>query len=71
IYTTPGFTDEVIHLFMAVDLEPGEANLDHDEFLEVVRLRFSEVVRMVRDGEIVDGKSVCTVLLAALHLGRP
>lgn len=64
IYTTPGFTDEVIHLFVAWGLTPGEAEGDADEFIEVVSLPLSRAVAMVEGGEIVDGKSVCTLLLA-------
>lgn len=65
IYTTPGFTDERIHLFMATDLRTGEQSLDHDEFLEPVTLRLSEALEMIRDGEITDGKTIVTVLYAA------
>jgi ADP-ribose pyrophosphatase len=64
IYTTPGFTDEVIHLFVAWDLDKGEARRDEDEFLEVVRVPFGRAVEMVGAGEIVDGKSVATILYA-------
>lgn len=65
IYTTPGFTDEVIHLYVAEGLTQGRSNLDDDEFVEVMRLRFSRVLEMVRAGEITDCKSVATVLYAA------
>ena len=65
IYTTPGFTDEVIRLFLAEDLSEGKAELDDDEFVEVVRIRFSEAVRRVRIGDIVDCKSVAAILYAA------
>ena len=72
IYTTPGFTDEVIHLFLASELEAGESNLDHDEFVEVHRIRFSRALELVREGEIVDCKSVATLLYAAqFAIGRP
>lgn len=64
IYTTPGFTDEVIRLFVATHLEPGEPSRDSDEFMEVVTVSFSEAVEMVRDGRIVDAKSVATILYA-------
>ena len=64
IYTTPGFTDEVIRLFVATDLEPGELSRDPDEFMEVVRVAFSEVLEMVRDGRIVDAKSITIILYA-------
>ena len=65
IYTTPGFTDERIHLFMATDLTTGAQSLDHDEFLEPVRMLLSEALEGVRDGLITDGKTICTLLYAA------
>jgi ADP-ribose pyrophosphatase len=65
IWTTPGFTDERIHLFMATDLTAGETAFDADEFVETVTLPLSEALRMVRDGEIGDGKTMCTLLYAA------
>ena len=47
IWTTPGFTDEVIRLYLAWDLEEGEGHLDEDEFVEVVRVPFSQAVEWV------------------------
>ncbi|MEQ9400684.1 MAG: NUDIX hydrolase [Longimicrobiales bacterium] len=64
IYTTPGFCDEIIRLYVASDLEQGETKLDADEFVELKRYRFSEAVEMVRTGIIVDCKSVATILYA-------
>ena len=69
IYTTPGFTDEVIHLFMATELSDGAAALDSDEFVEVVAVPFSTAVEWVRSGRIVDAKSIATILYAA-HFTR-
>lgn len=65
IHTTPGFSDEVIHLWIASDLEPGRAHLDEDEFVEVVQMPLSEALELVRDGSITDCKSVATLLYAA------
>jgi ADP-ribose pyrophosphatase len=65
IYTTPGFTDEVIHLFAATDLRPGRVQRDRDEFMEVVTLPLSQALEGIRRGEIVDGKSVATILWGA------
>jgi ADP-ribose pyrophosphatase len=65
IFTTPGFTDEVIRLFVAWDLEAGSRQLDHDEFVEVLRVPFSQAVAWVGDGTIVDCKSIATILYAA------
>jgi len=64
IYTTPGFTDEVIHLYIGRDLTPVPQQLDHDEVLTVERLRFAEAIAMIRDGRLVDSKSICALLLA-------
>ena len=61
----------MIRLYVASDLSQGESKLDEDEFLEVLTFRFSEVLEMVRTGEIVDCKSVATILYAAQFvLGR-
>ena len=65
IYTTPGFTDEVVHLWLTTDLAPGTSNLDEDEFMELVQVALSRALEWVRGGRIVDGKSVATLLFAA------
>jgi ADP-ribose pyrophosphatase len=65
IHTTPGFTDEEIHLFLASDLHDGDVRYDDDEFVEVVNMSLSRALGMIRDGEITDAKTVCTLLYAA------
>jgi ADP-ribose pyrophosphatase len=65
IITTPGFTDEIIHLFAAYDLTPGRTQLGPDEVLSVLRIPFAEALAQVERGEIEDAKSVCAILLAA------
>ncbi|HUG41859.1 MAG TPA: NUDIX hydrolase [Longimicrobiales bacterium] len=65
IYTTPGFTDERIHLFLATGLSHGTAGLDDDEFVQVVRMPFSDALLAIGDGRIIDGKSICALLFAA------
>lgn len=65
IFTTPGFTDEKIHLYMATDLTRGETKLDEDEFLDTEVMQLSEALGMIRDGGIQDGKTICTILYAA------
>jgi len=64
IYTTPGFTDEIIHLYAAYDLVPSKQNLDHDEVLTVERLPFKTALEGIRKGEIIDSKTICALLLA-------
>ena len=62
IYTTPGFTDERIHLFMAVGLESGAEHREADEFMELHTLRWSEVMRLVEKGEVTDAKTLVSLL---------
>lgn len=69
IWTTPGFTDERIHLFLARDLTEGTLATDADEFLSTVRMRLSEAIRRIETGEITDAKSICALMLAARRLG--
>jgi ADP-ribose pyrophosphatase len=64
-FTTPGFTDERIHLFAATGLKPGQSELESDEFVELHPFRLSAAIRMIEFGEIVDGKSMIALLLAA------
>ncbi|MFQ5702873.1 MAG: NUDIX hydrolase [Gemmatimonadales bacterium] len=65
IYTTPGFTDERIHLFLATDISVGDTSHEADEFIEVTSRPLSRVLEMIRDGEIVDGKSIVALLYVA------
>jgi ADP-ribose diphosphatase len=65
IWTTPGFTDEQIRLYLATNLSGGQTSYDHDEFVELVPIPLSRALEMVRDGTITDGKTICTLLYAA------
>jgi len=65
IYTTPGFTDEKIHLFMATGLVAGETKHEVDEFLDLHPMRLSRALEMVEAGEIQDAKTVFGLLFAA------
>jgi len=72
IWTTPGFCDEKIHLFLAAGLTPGTLALEHDELITPWRGPLDEAVRMIRRGEIVDGKSIAALTLAWMRLrGMP
>lgn len=65
LWTTPGFTNERIHLFRATGLTRGESAHESDEFIEVVPLKMSRVLEMIRDGEITDAKTMIGILFAA------
>lgn len=65
MFTTPGFTDERIHLFMAVGLTRGAAVPERDEFIEVVTRPLSECLAMIERGEIQDAKTALALLYSA------
>ena len=70
VWSSPGFTDELLHLFLARELEPGTQALEKDELLSVERRPMDEAFAMARDGRISDAKTVCALLRAATALGR-
>jgi ADP-ribose pyrophosphatase len=67
-YTSPGFSDEMLHLYLARDLIPGKAEPDEDEFLEIMHVPLDEAMSMVSRGEIEDSKTIAGLSLAALFL---
>ncbi|MDQ2931824.1 MAG: NUDIX hydrolase [Gemmatimonadota bacterium] len=65
MYTTPGFTDEKIHLFVATGLTRGDSALEADEFVEVVPMQMSAALKMIKDGNITDAKTALSILYVA------
>lgn len=71
MFTTPGFTDEKIHLFMATGLDGGESRHEADEFLDLHPTLLSQALQMVEAGEIQDAKSALGLLfIAGFRAGR-
>lgn len=58
MYPSPGFDDEVTHMYLAIGLHFGESNLDEDEFLDVEYFTKDEVLNMIMNNEINDAKTV-------------
>ena len=71
IYTTPGFTNERIHLFLATSLEAGRQQRESDEFMEVETRPWSAVMEMVRSGQIVDGKTLVSLMFVQCYMAHP
>jgi len=69
-YLSPGYSNEMLHTFLARDLSPADGRADSDEFLEVVTVPLAEAVDMIRTGEIKDAKTVCGLLMAQRILGQ-
>ena len=67
-YTSPGFSNEKIHLFLATDLVEGDATPDSGEFIEEVKINIDDLVKMVNRGEIVDSKTIIGINLAEKHI---
>ena len=66
--TSPGFSTEVLHLYLALDLKRGEAHPDEGEFLSVEKHSLDMLTDMVMSGEIDDGKTIIAVLKARRYL---
>ena len=65
VFTTPGFTDERIHIYLATGLTRGDAAPERDEFIELVTLRLADALQMIERGEINDAKTALGLLYAA------
>jgi len=59
--TSPGFADEIVHLYVAEGLRPGDAAPDEDEFLRFDALTPEEASRAIADGRIGDAKTLLAV----------
>jgi len=70
IWTTPGFTDEVIHLFAAFELTRVDSRPEDDEVIEVIRVPLAEALDLVWRGELRDAKRALALIHAARRVGR-
>ena len=66
--TSPGFSTEVLHIYLALGLHRGKMHLDPDEFLNVEKYKLSELEKLVMSGEIDDAKTIIAVLKARRYL---
>lgn len=64
VHTTPGFCNEILHIYLATGLEEGEQCADEDEFITSEKIPVNELVNMVMSGEITDAKSIIGILMA-------
>jgi len=69
-YTSPGFADEILYLYLAVDFERKENNLDDDEFLHVYELDLEKTVTLINEGRIKDAKTIIGILMARDYLNN-
>lgn len=64
LYPTPGYCGEIIHMYMATELDFGEQQLDEDEFLEVKKIPLKTAFKMVMNNEIRDSKTQVGIVKA-------
>ncbi len=62
IYPSPGYTNEIIHLYFTDNYERVALNSDEDEFLDILELPVGEAFKMLAEGKLVDAKTVCLLL---------
>lgn len=65
-----GYADEVIHIYVAMDMELNEDATDDDEFVQRERIPFSKAIELVHSGEINDGKTICCLLRTEMFLKK-
>ena len=68
-FTTPGFCEEKLWVYLATELTETQQTLEDDELVEVVRVSFPRALEMIATGEIEDAKTIIGLLLAARRLG--
>lgn len=68
-FTTPGFCEEKLWVYLATDLTATKQKLEDDELVEIVRVSFGRALEMIASGEIEDAKTIIGLLLATQRLG--
>ncbi|HOS95148.1 MAG TPA: NUDIX hydrolase [Armatimonadota bacterium] len=65
-YLAPGYSSELLHVFLGVDLGPADGPdvMDADENIETLTVPVAEAVEWVLDGRVCDAKTICGILLA-------
>ncbi len=72
IYTTPGFCNEILHIYLAQEMhlhEQGQALEEGEASIQLLRAPMQEAIAMIERGEIVDGKTIVGIMLGARKLG--
>lgn len=70
ICTSPGFCDEVLHLYLAKGLTAGETHWDPDEYVELEYMTFEDVLAAIKEEQIMDAKSLAALMLAMPYLTK-
>lgn len=69
-YPSPGYTDEIIYMYLAINVQQEKQQLDKDEFVNVEKMHFGEAIQLVMQGALPDAKSQIALLKAYLILDQ-
>ncbi|MCD6239157.1 MAG: NUDIX hydrolase [Thermotoga sp.] len=67
-YSSPGFTNEYLHIFLCEDPDNGEPAPDEDEFIRLVRIKLEDLMSMIFNEEVRDAKTVAGLLMALSYI---
>ncbi|OGD31482.1 hypothetical protein A2V94_07615 [Candidatus Atribacteria bacterium RBG_16_35_8] len=67
-YSSPGFCDEVMHLYLAISFIKKENSLEEDEFLQIIEIKMEDALSYIKSGKIKDAKTIIGILLAYDYL---
>ncbi len=67
-FTAPGYTTELMYVYLATDLSPAPLEGDEDEVLHVEHFSLEQAYQMAEDGHIQDAKTLAALFLAHPHL---
>jgi ADP-ribose pyrophosphatase len=68
-YVSPGFLDEKMYVFLAMELTEAEQKLEFDEILKVERMAFPEAFELIRTEGIEDAKTIAGLIIAGPRFG--
>ena len=68
VYPSPGFCREVLYVYLALDLQPGEMHLDENELLSVESVDMGELMEKIMQNELPDAKSIIGIMKAREYL---
>lgn len=69
-YSSIGYSTEVVHLYLATKLTPGETDFDDNEAIDILEYDVSALKSMVLNAEIEDAKTIVAILLIASRMGK-
>ena len=61
MYPTCGYSNEIIHMYVAKDIVKTKRHLDEDEFIEIEYIELDKVIDMINKGVIKDAKTICLI----------